>query len=193
MFQSFYFAPLFRLSQLNVHYVYFSWIKMNKGLPYALIDERMKWSGRCKLKLRKRQKQGKQMRVLFLLVLKYTTHEGTTGSIDSTQSERIKGVRQRQRSKWVKRNACFCPNSTAHTIRFAHFPNSTVALCSIASFAITWLIPDVVVLLSTKERVTLYIKVPASYIYIGTYDIWYIYIYTQTYRHVCVCVRTMRS
>ena len=105
------------------------------------------------------------MRVLFLLVLKYTTHEGTTGSIDSTQSERIKGVRQRQRSKWVKRNACFCPNSTAHTIRFAHFPNSTVALCSIASFAITWLIPDVVVLLSTKERVTLYIKVPASYIY----------------------------
>ena len=43
--------PLFRLSQLNVHYVYFSWIKMNKGLPYALIDERMKWSGRCKLLL----------------------------------------------------------------------------------------------------------------------------------------------
>ena len=128
------------------------------------------------------------MHVLFLLVLKYTTHEGTTGSIDSTQSERIKGVRQRQRSKWVKRNACFCPNSTAHTIRFAHFPNSTVALCSIASFAITWLTPDVVALLSTKERVTLYIKVPASYIYIGTYDIWYIYIHKHIDMCVCVCV-----
>ena len=29
------FCPAFRSSQLNMHYVYFSWLKMNKRLPYA--------------------------------------------------------------------------------------------------------------------------------------------------------------